>query len=152
MAFSRDDHWMQLAFLQAQEALKKDEVPVGAVVVLNDNLIGQGHNLSISTNDPTAHAEIVALRDAANNVGNYRLVDATLYVTLEPCLMCAGALVHARVGHVVYGALDPKSGSVSSQCCVFELPFLNHTVQARAGVLAEQCGDLLKAFFRAKRG
>ncbi len=127
------------------------EVPVGAVLVQQDALLAEGWNRPIGDHDPTAHAEIMCLRAAGLAVSNYRLADTTLYVTLEPCLMCVGAMVHARVARVVYGAADPKSGAVDSVCRGFELPGLNHRVDARGGILAAECGDILKAFFRGRR-
>ncbi len=127
------------------------EVPVGAVLVQQDALLAEGWNRPIGDHDPTAHAEIMCLRAAGLAVSNYRLADTTLYVTLEPCLMCVGAMVHARVARVVYGAADPKSGAVDSVCRGFELPGLNHRVDARGGILAAECGDILKTFFRERR-
>jgi tRNA(adenine34) deaminase len=140
-------HAMQLA--ATAETL--GEVPVGAVLVQHDALLAEGWNRPIGEHDPTAHAEIMCLRAAGLAVSNYRLADTTLYVTLEPCLMCVGAMVHARVARVVYGAADPKSGAVDSVCRGFELPGLNHRVDARGGILAAECGDILKAFFRGRR-
>lgn len=143
---------MQQALLLARRAESQGEVPVGAVVVLNDEIIGEGWNRPIGLQDPTAHAEIVALRDAASRVGNYRLPGTTLYVTLEPCPMCAGAIVHARVARVVYGADDPKGGAAGS---VFDLlptdQRFNHSVAVKGGVLQQHATDLLKDFFRQKR-
>lgn len=146
-----DLFWMQHALELAQRAEAEGEVPVGAIVVYRDQIIGEGWNRPISSNDPTAHAEIMALRDAANAVENYRLPETTLYVTLEPCSMCAGALIHARVARVVYGANDPKGGAAGS---VFELlgtDKLNHQVKVQGGVLAEECGQLLSRFFQRRR-
>ena len=128
------------------------EVPVGALVVLNGEIIGAGWNRPISSHDPTAHAEVVALRAAAAKLGNYRLTGATLYVTLEPCPMCAGAIVHARVARVVFGAADPLAGAAGSVFNLLESSALNHRVQLERGVLAEECGIRLKAFFQARRG
>ncbi len=148
----KDRQFMQQALLLAERAESQGEVPVGAVVVLGDIIIGEGWNRPIGQHDPTAHAEIVALRDAASRVGNYRLPDTTLYVTLEPCPMCAGAIVHARVARVVYGADDPKGGAAGS---VFDmLPTderFNHFVAVKGGVQGERSTELLKAFFRRKR-
>ena len=144
-------HWMEHALALAEHAAAEGEVPVGAVVVRDGEILGEGWNRPISTNDPTAHAEIVALREAAQRVGNYRLTGATLYVTLEPCLMCAGAMVHARIESLVYGASDPKRGAVSSTFRAFEAEGLNHRVRLQGGVLAERCGEQLQAFFRARR-
>ena len=143
---------MRQALGEAQKARDAGEVPVGALVVLNGEVMGAGFNQPISAHDPTAHAEIVALRAAAARVGNYRLTGATLYVTVEPCLMCVGAMVHARVGLVVYGAAEPKAGAVTSMTRAHELPGLNHRLQVEAGVLEEECRELVQLFFRARRG
>lgn len=147
-----DRRWMERALELAACGEVRDEVPVGAVVVLNDVVTGEGWNQPIGLNDPTAHAEIVALRAAGERIGNYRLPGATLYVTLEPCLMCVGAIVHARVARLVYGATDPKGGAVSSLCRGFDLPGLNHRVEVEGGILADACGEVLRRFFRARRG
>ena len=148
----QDEHWMRSAIILAEHAAAEGEVPVGAVLVRDDEIIGEGWNCPISTQDPTAHAEIQALRDAAHRVGNYRLPDSVLYVTLEPCVMCAGAIVHARVARVVYGATDPKAGACGS---VFDLlpsdNRFNHRTGCDGGLLAEPCATLLRAFFRARR-
>lgn len=146
-----DAHWMQLALQEAQLAAQEGEVPVGAVVVRHGQLLATGRNASIRQNDPTAHAEVMALRAAAQAVGNYRLDDATLYVTLEPCPMCAGALLHARVGRVVFAAADPKTGAAGSVLNLFATPALNHQTQVDKGVLAEACAHELKQFFQARR-
>lgn len=146
-----DLRWMRHALALAERAARHDEVPVGALVVLDDALIGEGWNRPISSNDPTAHAEIVAMRDAANRIGNYRLCDATLYVTLEPCLMCAGAMIHARIRRLVFGAQDPKRGAVDSTGHAFETLGLNHRVDVTGGVLAAECGARLQDFFRERR-
>lgn len=143
---------MQRAIELAQHAADNGEVPVGAVLIRDDAILGEGWNQPIQHHDPTAHAEIMALRDAAQRIGNYRLIDTTLYVTLEPCVMCAGALIHARVGRVVFGASDPRAGAAGSQ---FELlpsgaPF-NHRVECQGGLMSEECGKLLKDFFAARR-
>jgi tRNA(adenine34) deaminase len=127
------------------------EVPIGAVVVLGDRIVGSGFNQPIGAVDPTAHAEIVALRSAARAVGNYRLTDSVLYVTVEPCLMCVGALVHARVAEVVYGAPEPKSGALGSTARAHETPGLNHRFVVTGGVLEEECRELMQAFFRERR-
>lgn len=150
----RDDLiFMQRAYQLAQQAAEQGEVPIGAVVVRDGAIIGEGGNRPIGDHDPTAHAEVVALRDAARRVGNYRLPGTTLYVTLEPCPMCAGAMVHARVGRVVYAASDPRSGAAGS---VFDLlpsdGRFNHRTEAEGGLLAEACGELLRDFFRRRRG
>ncbi len=143
--------WMRLALEQAELADQRDEVPVGAVVVRDGKIIGRGFNCPISTADPTAHAEIQALRQAAQVVGNYRLSGATLYVTLEPCQMCAGALVHARVECLVFGAREPKAGAIVSQNQLLDLPYLNHHVRWQEGVEAEECSARLSAFFARRR-
>lgn len=147
-----DEYWMTQALAEAETAAGHGEVPVGAVLVLDDELIGAGWNQPIGRHDPSAHAEVMALRAAGERLGNYRLAQAALYVTLEPCLMCVGALVHARVARVVYGAADPKSGAVDTCCRGFELPGLNHRVAVTAGVMQDECGELLRRFFRARRG
>jgi tRNA(adenine34) deaminase len=147
-----DEDWMQVALALAGRAAAEGEVPVGAVLVLDNALIGEGWNRPIGAHDATAHAEIQALRDAGRRVGNYRLPGTTLYVTLEPCVMCAGAIIHARVERVVYGAPDPKAGACGS---VFDLlpsdGRFNHRTECRGGILAEDCGETLRAFFRARR-
>ncbi|WP_051560530.1 tRNA adenosine(34) deaminase TadA [Marinobacterium jannaschii] len=143
--------WMKHALQLAERAADLGEVPVGAVIVLNDKVIGEGWNHPISGHDPTAHAEIMALRAAAQAVENYRLVDAELYVTIEPCTMCAGAIVHARIRRVVFGATEPKAGAVISNGKVFGQPWMNHLVDYRGGVMAEQCSERISAFFRQRR-
>lgn len=142
---------MQLALQQARLAAAAGEVPVGAVVVVNGTVVGTGFNQPISSLDPTAHAEIVALRAAATAVDNYRLTGSVMYVTVEPCLMCVGAMVHARVGHVVYGAAEPKAGAIESMTSAHELSGLNHRLTAQGGVLAEESRALLQAFFQQRR-
>ncbi len=146
-----DERWMQRALELAGYAASQGEVPVGAVVVLNGKEIGAGYNAPISACDPTAHAEIRALRDAAARVGNYRLTGATLYVTLEPCTMCVGATVHSRISRLVYGAAEPKGGAVQSVRATLEEPHFNWNVEVTGGVLAEQSGQLLSGFFAARR-
>ncbi|MDD3764877.1 MAG: tRNA adenosine(34) deaminase TadA [Nevskiales bacterium] len=146
-----DEHWMRHALLLAHRAEAAGEVPVGAVIVSGDRILGEGWNRPIATHDPSAHAEMVALRAAGQRAGNYRLADATLYVTLEPCVMCAGAIVHARVSRLVFGAWDPKAGAVSSVYDVIAAPKLNHVVQWRGGVCEEACARHLRAFFRQRR-
>jgi tRNA(adenine34) deaminase len=143
--------FMLLALEQARLAAAAGEVPVGAVVVANGTVVGKGFNQPISTNDPTAHAEIVALRAAGSAVFNYRLTGSTVYVTVEPCLMCVGAMVHARVGLVVYGATEPKAGAVESMTRAHELSGLNHRLKAEGGVLAEESRALLQVFFQTRR-
>ncbi len=143
---------MQQALEQAQAAAAKDEVPVGAVLVdAAGELIATGHNQPISASDPSAHAEIVALRAAAQKLGNYRLPGTTLYVTLEPCVMCVGALVQARIGRLVYGATEPKTGAIESAQKLFETGKFNHKPEITAGVLAQECGTLMSRFFANKR-
>lgn len=146
-----DEDWMRCALALACRAAAVGEVPVGAVVVRAGEIIGRGRNQSIGANDPTAHAEIQALRCAARTAGNYRLPGATLYVTVEPCMMCAGALVHARIARLVYGAAEPKSGAVVSMGRLLSQPGLNHRVEVSGGVLANDCSQLLVAFFAARR-
>ncbi len=148
----RDIAFMRAALAQAQLARAADEVPVGAVLTLGAEIIAAGSNAPIATHDPTAHAEIRALRAAGAALGSYRLADTTLYVTLEPCLMCAAALVHARVRRLVFGAWDPRLGAAGSTLDVFALPGLNHRVDVFGGVLMEECGRLLQEFFAARRG
>lgn len=143
---------MRRALMLAGESAADGEVPVGAVLVLDDAIIGTGRNQPIGCHDPTAHAEIMALRAGGMALGNYRLPGTTLYVTLEPCLMCVGAMIHARVARLVFGATDPKVGSVTSLCRALETPGLNHTVEVSGGVLADECSDVLKRFFQTRRG
>lgn len=146
-----DEDFMREALALARSAATAGEVPVGAVVVRNGVILGRGHNAPISRSDPTAHAEIQALREAASAVGNYRLVDCIMYVTLEPCAMCAGAIMQARLSHVVFGAPDPKTGACGSVMDLFSERRLNHHTKVGAGVLAEECGRLLSDFFLARR-
>jgi tRNA(adenine34) deaminase len=148
----RDEYGMQQAYRLAKRAQEAGEVPVGAVLMLNDEIIAEGFNCPITTCDPTAHAEMMALRHGANILQNYRLVDTTLYVSLEPCLMCAGAMVHARIKRLVYGAADAKTGVISSQVGVLDQAFLNHRIEYAGGLMAAECGALLSEFFRARRG
>ncbi len=146
------DAVMREALAQAGLAALKGEVPIGAVVVARSGeIIGRGYNQPITTHDPTAHAEIVALRDAAVRMGNYRLTGATLYVTVEPCLMCVGALVHARINTLVYGASEPRAGAIESTQRAHEHPALNHRIVVVSGVLAAECGDLVRRFFQERR-
>jgi len=142
---------MRAALAEALKARAAGEVPVGAVVVLGDRVIGAGFNQPISAHDPTAHAEVMALRAAAAAVGNYRLTGATMYVTVEPCLMCVGAMVHARVGLVVFGAPEPKAGAIQSMTRAHELAGLNHRLEALGGVLEAESRDLLQVFFKDRR-
>lgn len=148
---SLDTAFMTRALELARMAEAVGEVPVGAVIVKNGDIVGEGWNRPISTNDPTAHAEIVALRAAAQNLKTYRLLDTTLYVTLEPCAMCAGAMIHSRVRRLVYGASDPRAGAAGSIFNIVQHTALNHRLEASGGVMAEECGALLRGFFVARR-
>jgi tRNA(adenine34) deaminase len=150
MALS-DEFWMEEALREAQRALALGEVPVGAVVVREGRIVGRGCNRPLSANDPTAHAEILALREAATVLGNYRLLDCDLYVTVEPCAMCAGAITHARIHRLIYGAEDAKAGAVHSALQVLNHPKLNHQVEVSSGVLAARCMHLVQSFFRERR-
>ena len=147
----KDQYWMERALELAAKAASENEIPVGAIIVLDDEIIGEGYNAPISLCDPTAHAEIQAIRMACQKMKNYRLPGATLYVTLEPCSMCAGAMIHARIDRVVYAAMEPKSGVVESQGRFFEAPFLNHKVNVESGVLAEKASTQLTQFFQYRR-
>ena len=146
-----DEYWMEQALILADKAASEGEVPVGALLVLDNKVIGEGYNSPISCCDPTAHAEIQAIRNACQNVANYRLLGATLYVTLEPCSMCAGAIVHARIARVVYGATEPKSGVIESQNRFFEEDFLNHSVKVEASVLGDLASQKMSDFFQFRR-
>ncbi|MEP0073854.1 MAG: tRNA adenosine(34) deaminase TadA [Marinomonas sp.] len=146
-----DQEWMEKALGLAAQAATENEIPVGAIVVLDDEIIGEGYNSPISLCDPTAHAEIQAIRAACKKVNNYRLPGATLYVTLEPCSMCAGAIIHARIERVVYAATEPKSGVVESQEQFFDKDFLNHKVRVEQGILAETASSQLTQFFQYRR-
>ena len=148
---SSDELWMEEALRAAQRALEAGEVPVGAVVVCGGEVVGRGWNQNISGNDPTAHAELVALREAGATLGNYRLGDCELFATIEPCAMCAGALVHARVKRLVYGADDPKAGAIRSVMQVVNHPDLNHQMEVQEGVLAGRCAEIVQSFFRNRR-
>jgi tRNA(Arg) A34 adenosine deaminase TadA len=148
---SRDRDFMLEALALAAQGATLGEVPVGAVLVQNGEIVGRGFNCPISGSDPSAHAEMVAIRNAAQSVQNYRLPGSTLYVTLEPCSMCAGLIVHSRIARVVYGALEPKAGIVQSQGQFFSQGFLNHRVAVEGGVLAQECGAILSEFFKARR-
>lgn len=145
-------YWMRRALELAGRAARADEVPVGAVVVYEDAVIGEGWNRPVATHDPSAHAEIMALREAGLRLKNYRLPGAIMYVSLEPCAMCAGALIHARLAKLVYAVADPKSGACGSVFNLLQSPQLNHRVQAEQGPLAAPCRALLRDFFRARRG
>ncbi|MDX1460860.1 MAG: tRNA adenosine(34) deaminase TadA [Xanthomonadales bacterium] len=146
-----DQDWMRHALDRARRAEDIGEVPVGAVVVQDGKIIGEGWNRTIAGHDASAHAEVVALRDAGRRVGNYRLPGCTLYVTLEPCVMCAGAMIHARIGRLVFGARDPKTGAAGSVFDVISDPRHNHAITAEGGCLEAECGELLRAFFRNRR-
>ena len=146
-----DELWMEEALRCAQRALEAGEVPVGAVVVHDGRIVGRGFNRNILDCDPTAHAEIIALREAGAAIGNHRLGDSDLFATIEPCAMCAGALVHARIRRLVFGADDPKAGAVHSVMRVLNHPGLNHQVEVRGGILAGRCADILQEFFRTRR-
>ena len=146
-----DEFWMEEALREAQRALALGEVPVGAVVVSEGRIVGRGCNRSLSANDPTAHAEILALREAGTAIGNYRLLDCDLYVTVEPCPMCAGAITHARIRRLIYGAEDAKAGAVHSMLQVLNHSKLNHKVEVSSGVLAARCMNLVQSFFRERR-
>ena len=146
-----DEQWMRRALTLAEQAARHEEVPVGAVLVRGDELLGEGWNQVISAADPTAHAEIVALRSAAAKEGNYRLPGTTLYVTLEPCTMCAGAMVHARVERLVLAAREPRAGAICSNCDTLDAAYYNHRVQWEDGPLADESAALLQSFFRARR-
>ena len=146
-----DERFMARALELARQAAARGEVPVGAVVVMDGQVIGEGANAPIAGHDPTAHAEILALRQAGAAAGNYRLPGSTVYVTLEPCAMCAGAMVHARIERLVYGAADPKSGAAGGVFDIARSPRLNHRLEVTGGVLGEACGELLRTFFRDRR-
>ena len=145
------ESYVKMALELAKQAELEGEVPVGAIVVLNGEVIGRGYNQPINGHDPTAHAEIIAMRDAARAIGNYRLKDCDLFVTLEPCLMCAGAMVHARIKHLYYGATDPKAGAVESIVQCLDLPQLNHRISYQGGLLSQECSQILKQFFQNRR-
>ena len=146
-----DDHFMKRALELAQQAANRGEVPVGAVVVRNGEIIGQGHNQPIASHDPTAHAEIMAMRDASKNLSNYRLTGCDIYVTIEPCTMCVGAMVHARIRQIFFGALEPRAGALTSQLQLMEDGRFNHSILWEGGILADQCASVLRDFFRQKR-
>jgi tRNA(adenine34) deaminase len=146
-----DEFWMEEALREGIRAQAAGEVPIGAVVVHEGRILGRGSNRPISSNDPTAHAEIIAMREAGQALGNYRLADCDLFVTMEPCAMCAGAMVHARIRRLIYGATDPKAGAVESVMRVLDNAALNHRIEVKKGVLAGRCMELVQAFFRDKR-
>lgn len=147
-----DNAWMERAIELAGIARSLDEVPIAAVVVVNDEIVSEAHNLTRSNSDPTAHAELLALREAARQLGDWRLTEATLYVTLEPCAMCAGAMVLARIRRLVFATFDPKAGMCGSLGCIVQDPRLNHRMEVTAGVLGEEASEMLKAFFKERRG
>jgi len=146
-----DQKWMQIAIAEAKKANKEDEIPVGAIIVRNDELIAQSHNQPIVTNDPSAHAEIQALRIAGKKLKNYRIKDSTLYVTLEPCAMCFGAIMHARIERIVYGAHDPKTGVCGSCIDLTNSKVFNHQIHVEGGILENACSKLLQDFFKIRR-
>ena len=151
MAISSDEEFMREALAEATAASNSGEVPVGAIVVVNGEIKGRGRNRVIHASDPTAHAEIVAVREAAQTIGNYRLTGATLYSTVEPCAMCAGALIHARIGRLVYGAKDERAGAVDTHFGICTADFLNHRVSVEGGILEDECRRVLQSFFRKRR-
>jgi tRNA(adenine34) deaminase len=146
-----DARWMRQALLAAHDARQRDEVPVGTCIVVGDTMLAVAGNMTRTDGDPTAHAEIVALREAARKAGNYRLADAVVYSTIEPCVMCAGALIQARVSRLVFGARDERAGAVESRFRVCDTDFLNHRIEVTAGVLEAECRELMQEFFRARR-
>src|SRR6478672_13766054 len=146
-----DSQWMRYALNRARQAAERDEVPVGAVLVKDGDLVSEGFNEPIGTVDPTAHAEIVALRRGAAQLANYRLIGTTLYVTIEPCMMCVGAMVHARIGRLVYGAPEPKAGAIESAVQALDRPTLNHRFELTGGVLADECREVMQRFFQRRR-
>ena len=148
---AQDQQWMQLALVQAEQAVNAGEVPVGAVLVLDDQELAAEHNRTILNQDPTAHAEILVLRQAATLQGNHRLLNSTLYVTLEPCVMCVGAMIQARIERLVFAASDPKSGAVGSVMDLSSHPELNHAFSVEGGLMAEECAKLLRDFFKVRR-
>jgi tRNA(adenine34) deaminase len=149
--FPRDEYFMRLALREAERAREHDDVPIGAVIVREREVVGAGHNERELRSDPTAHAEMIALREAARTLHSWRVLDAVMYVTLEPCAMCAGAIVLARLPRVIYGAADPKAGAAGSVFDILAEPRLNHRPQVAGGLLAEDCGELLRAFFAERR-
>jgi tRNA(adenine34) deaminase len=151
MDLATAEFWMREAIAEARIAEAQGEVPIGAVVLLNEKIVGRGHNSPIKMKDPSAHAEILALRHASKNNMNYRLPGSILVVTIEPCIMCVGALIQARVDEVVYGAADPKAGAIHSQFQLADVPQLNHSFQVTSGVLEQECAEIMKAFFACRR-
>ena len=150
-ALSEDEYFMRKAMELAKQAESHNEIPVGAVIVANNQVVGEGFNQSIMNNDPSAHAEVMAIRDAGKTLENYRLLDCTLYVTLEPCMMCSGLLVHSRISRLVYGAKDLKTGAAGSAFDLVEHENHNHKIVVTEGILAEECGQLLSSFFKRRR-
>lgn len=148
---TQDEKYMHRAIELAAQGEQLGEVPVGAVIVCNDEIIGEGFNQPITSHDPTAHAEIVALRKASQHIKNYRVIDSTIYVTLEPCTMCVGALVHARIGRLVFGTIEPKAGAVVSQSQLLDATYFNHRIAMQSGVLVSECQHQLSDFFRRRR-
>ena len=146
-----DQYWMEQALVYAKQAEQLDEIPVGAIIVKDNQLISAGYNRSITDNDPSAHAEMIAVREAGKVLNNYRLIDCTLYVTLEPCSMCAGLLVHSRIKRLVFGAADAKTGSAGSIMNLLQEPRLNHQVEITGGVLETQCAEVISSFFKRRR-
>lgn len=151
MSSNLSRHWMELALLEAKKALKNDEVPVGAIVVKDNKIIGRGFNQVIKTSDPTAHAEIVALREASKHESNYRLLNCCIYVTLEPCMMCLGAIIHARITELHFATKEPKAGVICSHGPLYTMPFLNHRLSVKNGILRNESQFLLKNFFKQKK-
>lgn len=151
MPHTKDIYFMRHAYNLAKFAAQSGEVPIGAIVVSNNEILAKGWNCPISTNDPTAHAEIIALRSAASKIQNYRIIDATLYVTLEPCVMCIGAMIHARIKRLVFGAPDPKAGAIISAFNLLDTNKFNHKITYTSGILADECGKILQDFFKEKR-
>ena len=151
MSMSTDEFYMAKALQLAEQAGAIGEVPVGAILVKDGEIVGEGFNQPISGCDPTAHAEVVAMRNAAKNLNNYRLSDCDLYVTIEPCTMCVGAMVHGRIRRVLFGALEPRAGALQSQLQLMDQSHYNHSIEWQGGVLAQECGDLISSFFRRKR-
>lgn len=148
----RDQYWMQQALKQAQQGAAVEEVPIGAILIRNNQILSASYNQPIAAVDPTAHAEILCIREAAKQVQNYRLIDTTLYVTLEPCSMCAGAIIQARIPRVVFAASEPRSGAAGSVFNVLQNPVLNHRVEVESGVMAEESAEILRNFFKQRRG
>lgn len=151
MDLATAEFWMREALAEAAKAADEGEVPIGAILLVNEKIVGRGHNHCIRTHDPTAHAEVLALRHGAHSMRNYRLPGSILVVTVEPCVMCIGAMIHARVEQLIYGAIDPKAGAIQSHFNLADSTVLNHRIEVRAGILEEECGSLLKAFFQSRR-